>query len=284
MRKIIIAIITVNLIVSIFILIVNRETERAITYFPLHPEITIDQAFTSLQATPKQQSKNILLEWFIQSRTDDALYLRQDISLLFENGYLIDVINIWKQTTALINEQKTIERRNNKLFQTISFHYGEIHDHGQAINSTQLMSYDQLYTIYCNRYDKTSIFKQPKNFSQKQHAKLLDEQINGHLQMYWQRLMNEYDIDPEKYYQIPLIDLENYNEQPLPRLSQAKTNQVIGQLWEGLYKNYIIPMSKQKSMSDEHFMPLILFDRKATHLLVIYKLNGKPEQLRQNIS
>jgi len=283
MRKVVIVVIVINFIVSILILIVNRETEEAITYFPLDYNINIEQAFTSLQATSMKDKQKILLNWDIQSKTKYPLYLRQDVSLLFANGYLLAANNTWQTDTNIIKQHKTFTLGHNKLLQSISFHHGEIHEHS-TIKSTQKMTYDQLYILCCQDHSTIMTFKYPKSPMEEKTAQLFDEQIKEKLQTNWQKLMDNYNINERDYFLIPLIELVKYNDEPLPNLSQEKTATTIGQLWEGLYKNYIIPLSKQKPLSHKNYMPLILLDRHATHLIVIYEINGQSEQLYQNIS
>lgn len=283
MRKIVFVTIIINFIVSILILIVNRESIETITFFPLDDQITIEQAFTSLQATSMKDDQKILLNWDIQSKTKYPLYLRQDVSLLFINGYLLAVTNTWETDENIINQHQTFKIKHNNLLQSISFHHGEIHENSM-IKSTQKMTYDQLYTVCCQSDTKMTTFKYPKTPSEEKITKILNESIDEQLHTKWRSLMEKYNVDEHDYFLIPLIELVKYNDEQLPNLSQEKTATVIGQLWEGLYKNYVLPLSEQKYSSSKNYMPLILFDRHATHLIVIYEINGQSEQLYQNIS
>lgn len=283
MRKVAFTIIIVNLIVAILVIVVNRETIETITYFPLDPEVTIEQSGTSLDVQPLDNKRELLLYWDVQSATIDPLYLRQDVSLLFENGYLLALTNEWETETDKIQTSHNFKRKGNKLFQSISFHYGEIHQNDR-ITSTQHMTSDQLYAFSVDDDSKTITFKVPDDKTEEHIAHSLNERINERLSTYWNHLIDEYNIDANKYLLIPLVDLAKYNDESLPNLSPSETQKAIGQLWEGLYKNYVVPLSNQKHSSEKNYMPLILFDQQAKHLIVIFKINGKTEQLYQNIT
>lgn len=282
MRNMIITIIIINFIVSILFLIVNRETTETITYFPIDQRLNIEQAFTSLQTTTMTNEQKLLLDWNIQSTTKHPLYLRQDVSLLYKNGYLLSIINQWQTNTSILREQRSFTISQNSILQSISFHHGEHHENDK-ITSVQRMTSDQLYIVCCKDSDKLTSFKHPDNVQMDHVATLLDEQVMKHLQQHWNVLIEYYKIQLDQYELIPLYELIRYNDNSLPQLSMSKTKAVIGQLWEGLYKNYILPLSKQKYFTNKNFMPLVLFDRKGTHLIVLYNINGKPEQLYQQI-
>ena len=66
-------------------------------------------------------------------------------------------------------------------------------------------------------------------------------------------------------------------------MSQQETNVLIGRLWEGIYKNYVIPASESSENQLESYIPLILIDKQNTHLYVLFELNGGREQLIQRI-
>lgn len=282
MRKITFILIPISFIVSILVLIVNRETTETITYFPIDDRINIESAFTSLQTTSMTEKEKILLDWTIQSTTKTPLYLRQDVSLLYKNGYLLSIINVWQTNTELIQAQESFQVSQNSLFQSISFHHGE-HHVDQHISSVQQMTQDYIFIACCQSKGQFISFKQAHNLKEEYIATLLDEHVKNQLNKHWEELMRHFNINVDDYELIPLFELAKYNDQPLPHLSKKKTMAVIGQLWEGLYKNYIVPLSKQKNKHTNSMMPLILYDLKGTHLIVLYKINDNFEQLYQRI-
>ena len=66
-------------------------------------------------------------------------------------------------------------------------------------------------------------------------------------------------------------------------MSQQETDVLIGRLWEGIYKSYVIPASESSENQLESYIPLILIDKQNTHLYVLFELNGGREQLIQRI-
>ena len=66
-------------------------------------------------------------------------------------------------------------------------------------------------------------------------------------------------------------------------MSQQETDVLIGRLWEGIYKNYVIQASESSENQLESYIPLILIDKQNTHLYVLFELNGGREQLIQRI-
>src|SRR5690606_37843166 len=110
--------------------------------------------------------------------------------------------------------------------------------------------------------------------------KITEQQLNNH----WNRLINQLDIQINEYDRIPLAELVQYENKPLPGRTEAETKKIIGQLWEGLYKNYIVLLKEEENLKNEHYMPLILIAKNNDHLLIIFELNKKSQKLIQKIS
>lgn len=244
----------------------RSKTLPTITYFPLDEQIKFQSASTSLLPHSKQAPQ--LIKWEIMSVSDKTLYLRQDISAIYENGLFKGVLSKWAENTDAINMSKSIKGQDLNLYQAISYHYGEVHHYNDnVINAIQTMTMDD----YFISTENTEIDLAP-----------LKEKTNKQLYDRWQSAMKELEIKQDDYIMLPLVYLTTYNEESLPNLSQAETNKIIGQLWEGLYKNYFVPLTKMTG--DAHPMPMILFDKKSTHLIVLFYLDGKLEQLYQQYS
>src|SRR5699024_3141554 len=101
------------------------------------------------------------------------------------------------------------------------------------------------------------------------------------LLLHWNQLIDYYHINESNYTSVPLNQLVIFEKQNIPSLSHKETKRVMGQLWEGLYKNYIIHITDKKSHENPHFMPLIMIDKDHTHLLVLFELNGEKIKLKQ---
>lgn len=261
----------INLYVS------DYQPIETLTYFP---EDNLDTFISSETNLKLLDNKELL--WTTSSMTKEDPYLRQDVSLLYVNGQFKGVVNLWKQSEKQLFQEKKIPLENDELYETITFHHSEIHRNENDITSIQQMSHDQLFVYKLNGTNYTS-FHQPANEIEEKIKNKFSNKTNKSLHLKWQSLINHFNIDQRKYELIPLTELYQYNKKPLASLSDKETNRVIGQLWEGLYKNYIIPITTNHHDSSSHVIPLILIDKNNTHLYVLYELNGKEFILKQNI-
>ena len=259
----------VGLILSTFFFIgivysSNVHSLPTIKYFPIDEELSFQSVKTKLELLPENNSDSAKITWTCNSITDEVLYLRQDVSLLYKNGKFKGLQSKWEENTTSINLKETFPSNKESLYQAISFHHGEIHDDEQ-IKSIQQMSSDELYV------DAPSTALKEK----------INQETQNELLQNWDYLANSLKIDLDSYVAVPLIDLNQYNNKSLPSLTKEQTDKIIGQLWEGLYKNYIIPLAQNKENKNPHYIPLVLFDKQKTHLIVIYELFGKKEKLIQ---
>lgn len=277
MKKLYFILFTFITSLTVFILIVNRETIPIITYFPLDQSLSIDENKTSIEGFPTQRIYTYNIQWHGYSSSEQPYYLRQDVSLLFVNGYLKDVINVWETDTAEIEWKKSFLDEDDALFEAISFHHGEIHRQSE-ITSAQSMSADYLYIGFVN--NELYQFRTPTSKSEYHMMQTINNCLNKTLQDHWQELINFYDIPTTQYDMFPFTHLYEYNNQALPHLSISETKKVIGQLWEGFYKNYL---TETINFNLKNYMPLVLIDHKTTHIIILYELNGQYEKLIQNI-
>lgn len=260
--------------------IFTNKTKPTITYFPINNNVSFDTATTTLSIDEKKSST---LNWQSLSKSNTPIYLRQDVSLLFEDGKLKGVLSKWDQHTEKIRLKRQLPIRQQSLYEAISLHYGEVHHENNDINSVYYMSGDLIYVDQMNDM-KQQFFKQPKTTNEKKTKRSWDQSIKGELTEHWNELMTHYNIDKNEYMMEPLTGLQKYNEQTLPNVSKRNTAKIIGQLWEGIYKNYVIPITTEdiKEEQYDHYMPIILFAKDNTHLIVLYELNGKKQMLLQH--
>lgn len=253
----------VFLFIILFIYMVKENTKTTINFFPIDDELYFKDAYTKLTLDSDKNKQPDKVSWISISRSSSAISLRQDVSLVFINGKLTGVKSKWRENTDSINLKEYIHFNKGGLYQALSYHHGEAHYGENKIRSVQQMSYDEL-SIDLNQNIKNNNKKQ--------------------LLLYWNNLLNHFNINVEEYMVIPFIDLYHYNENNLPSLSKSQTDKIIGQLWEGFYKNYIIPVTNSDNSKTENLMPLILFDNNNRHLLVLFELNGEKELLVQQYS
>ncbi len=254
---------------SLWFVIVNWKTEMAIIFFPIDYDRNMVQSRTTLVALDDK----VTIDWTSFSQSEEKSYLRQDVSLLFVNGKLKGVQNKWMEHTDVIEQKQLLDVTTDALLEAISFHHGEIHE-GNAIYSIQSMSNDYLYVI-----DRQA-FHTPKTAKEKTESEKLKTIIDKNLQKKWDQLIDFYQMDEKNYKLYPLTDMMQFYDDLAAETSEMTSDRVIGQLWEGLYKHYILPAIELEAADDE---PIILLHNDLSHLYVLYELNGKKQQLIQQI-
>jgi hypothetical protein len=206
--------------------------------------------------------------------------------MIYENGKLNNKMTEWKTSAKEIDLEKNIKGNKPGLWETISYHQGEIHINEEKYRSVQKMSNDLLYTLKTNSH--FSGIKTPKSAAERRLKNALDQETNQYLQNALNQLINYYQINRDNFHIISLQSLTGYNEKALPGFDQQKSQEIIGKLWEGLYKNYFINIttkSGQKVSPIGSSMPYILLSKDKTHLFVLFQTStGENIQLIQYIS
>ncbi|MFS0775971.1 hypothetical protein ABC255_08190 [Neobacillus sp. 3P2-tot-E-2] len=246
----------------------NPKAQESITYFPIDPNVTFKTAQTTL--TLMNQANTIL--WKEHSTLDRKAYLRQDAALLYANGRLLETLWNWEQNTAVIQQERRIKLDISKLLQAITFHHAELHEKEDQIFSSQEMSSDQIYFI-TDTADEVNIKKQ------------LDQQTERMLQLSWNKGLRHFAINLKNYHALPLSQFNELAKDVLPGFTKSETGAIVGNLWEGLYKNYILGIKKADGTSENSkgsTLPLILIAKDKTHLLVLTETASlEPILLRQ---
>lgn len=271
---------------GIFYFYHGNSARESIIFFPIDESVSFEKAATSLEFVGNKDDDEYLVEWDVQSYTNKKIYLRQDISLLFSDGKLIDTLSEWEDQSQKLAQFKKVTGEDSSHFESISLHYGEIHVDHDLIRSTQLMTSDHLYVIDSEFTDLFS-FKQPQTKEEQEWKNILDKVTEQHLEYSWDQLLDHYKINRNEYEAIPLVDLINYNTAHLEGLSQAKTQEVIGSLWEGLYKHYFLGFKTKEGKvypAKGSTMPLVLIAKNSSHIIVLTQTkDGKPFKFIQRI-
>lgn len=263
----------------------NDEIKESIIFFPIDPTVSFQSAATSLKLVDEKDEDEYSIRWKTSSNIGKKAYLRQDISLLYEDGRLKDRMSRWMENADKLEQEKTITNEDSGHFEAISFHHAELHYPNDVIKSAQMMSYDQLYVIDTPLQPLDS-FKTPNTPEEAHNKKVLDNATDQQVRMVWGSLINYYNIPVENYLMIPLTDLTPYSKLPLPGITQEKTDKIIGGLWEGIYKNYFLGINVEGKIESPigSSLPLILFHKNMSHLLFLTKTaSGKPVQFIQFI-
>ncbi|QTM99827.1 hypothetical protein ERJ70_11270 [Sediminibacillus dalangtanensis] len=260
----------------------NKET-TVLKYFPLDEKISFSSYHTKLKILSEIDTDEYGVQWQEVSELETPIYLRQDVSLLYVDGKLKGILSKWKENGQTIEQKSSIHGEDSSHFQAITFHHGEIHYPDDKIKSIQAMSSDELYVID-SPHTALESFDQPLNKNQEEWKHTLDTATSQQLSFHWNQLINHFNIPIDRYTIVPLTDLAKYENLPLPGLTETESQQVIGQLWEGLYKHYILGIAG--SQNNKHpintFIPLLLFANDGSHLMVLYQdENEEKQQLLQ---
>ncbi|MYL37171.1 hypothetical protein [Halobacillus litoralis] len=253
-----------------------------IKYFPIDQSKAFESFETVLEYDAEEDEDEYKVSWKVASKSSSPVYLRQDVSLLYVNGRLKGVVSKWKENTDVIKKETSLHGEDSQKYQAVSFHHGEVHEGENGIKSMQATSKDELYVID-SPHSVRSAFKEPETEEEKEWKQRLDHSIEQQIEAQWQELMTHYQVPRDKYTAVALTELADYKDKPFPGTSEADSERIKGQLWEGLYKNYVLGISDTKSSHPiQSYIPLILFDKDGKHLLVLYEDDtGKKHQLIQ---
>ncbi|WP_312092197.1 hypothetical protein [Niallia sp.] len=279
--------ISLIILIAIFYIFQQKQiAKESITYFPIDPTVTFPKANTTLTFSKKRFDEYSIL-WESNSSINKRAYLRQDMSFLYANGKLISTMGEWKQNTLELSEEKTVVERESNYLQAITFHYAEIHDTSERIFSSQKISADNLYVIN-SKFENTPLsFHIPNNLVEKDWATTLDKQTRDYIEYSYRQVLKKFHISEEQYdTKLLLTELTQYNDSPLPSFSKEQSAKIIGQLTEGLYKNYFLGIIKEDGTIADPIgssIPVLLVNN--NHLLVLFTTkDGEPIVLRQQIS
>ena len=285
MRRALLIIISCHVVAFILIFGFQSNKELSVVkFFPLDDMKRFQETSTTLTLLSESDEDEYDIQWKTSSTLEEPVYLRQDVSLLYMDGRLKGILSNWKENGQNLFQEKNIHGEDSSHYQAVTFHHGEIHYPDDKIKSIQDMSQAELYVIDSPLTPLES-FTTPQNQSHEDWRRKLDHATEQQLNYQWNQLIEHYQIPKEQYEIIPLTDLPDYETKPFPKLTAEQTQQVIGLLWEGLYKNYLLPFTGQ-SQPDQtdinSYVPLVLVDRDGKHLLVLFEdADRKKQRLTQ---
>lgn len=284
MKKTVFFILILHLfLISLFIFTNKDKESPVIKYFPLDEDVTFQDSETIINLLSEKGQSEYEIQWKTSSKLNEPVYLRQDVSLLFVDGKLKGILSKWKENGQNIFQETTLHGEDSSHFKAVTFHHAEIHHADDVIKSIQTMSKADLYVID-SPYSALESFISPTDSKQTEWKKTLDHATNQQLNYHWNELIRHFNIKKQDYISIPLTELPDYEQKKFPNISRDETQQVIGQLWEGLYKSYILGITGEKDQEDpiKSFIPLILIDKEGTHLYFLYEdRTGNKKQLIQ---
>ena len=284
MKKLLLIILGIALIVSASMQFFSQNKEpvqETITFFPIDPNAYYLSAYTTLIETPKYD-----VEWNTSSVLDRKAYLRQDVSLLFSNGRLINKMGEWRTDTSKLFQKKTVPIKQNGILDSVTFHYSELHPKGGRIFSAQTMTSDILYFFESSK-QLPHFFSKPKTREEQKWKTQLEVNEKNVLNHAFAKGVRRFSIPSDRYDSYPLTKFVFGRNETIPGFSQAGTSRILGNLWEGIYKNYFLGIKKRNGATTDPVgstIPIIMIAKDHSHLLVLFEAaDGEPIYLRQLI-
>ncbi|MBM7693297.1 hypothetical protein JOC77_002737 [Peribacillus deserti] len=261
----------------------ERSTETII-FFPIDKKAVFQSADTML--IPQKLSKmRYDLQWRSYSETYKPAYLRQDVSLLFKNGRLEGVMKEWKENTNKLDQSRAFSLNESSIYEAITFHYGEIHT-ADSITSTQALSFDKKYMIL-SKLSGFDFFESPITKEQKEWQLTLDNNKKAITSLGWDEAVQKFSIPRSRYKELPLTELSRQRTRFLSGIPESVQEEIIGKLWEGLYKNYVLGIKKENGTIISPLgstIPLLLLNHNKRELLVLLQAEDRtPILLRQSL-
>ncbi|MGG4168677.1 hypothetical protein ABEW00_14590 [Rossellomorea vietnamensis] len=267
--------------------IYKPQTRESIIFFPINENVSYESATTLLMLEPEKKNDHYEVNWKVSSKLDVPAYLRQDVGFLYMNGRLKGRMNEWEQDTDQIVEESTIKGKESSILQAVTFHYAEIHESDTEFTSAQKMTEDTLYVIDSN-FSPLNAFRQPGTDTEKEWKNILDKVTSQQLDYLWEKSISTMGIKVDEYTPIPLTSLPMFDERPLEGYTRQEWDRLIGNLWEGLYKNYYLGIKKEDGSvveSIDSAIPLLLVKKDKKEVLVLLvDQYGEASLLRQLIS
>jgi hypothetical protein len=274
------------IIITTVINLRNHKVQESITYFPIDSKVSFKDANTTLTLFSQNSKDQYSLQWKTTSTLDRMAYLRQDVGLLFSNGKLIGKLGLWKENIKRITQDKIVTQKDSAFFQALTFHHAELHENEAKILSAQTMSRVQLYVIH-TPFSPLTIFQKAQSKEEVEWKETLDQKTNQLLKKSWYKGIQSYSINLSRYHFYPLTQFYFKPHETIAGFSEEQTNKIVGNLWEGLYKNYFLGIKKADGTIVNPIgstIPLILLAKDQTHLLVLTETaKGEPIMLRQMI-
>lgn len=261
-----------------------KPVRETIIFFPIDPSLSFDSASTTI--TAKRMNDKYAIEWKEQSLLNTDAFLRQDISLLYKNGKLAGILRDWKQNRRNLEQNERITEKESALFQSITFHYAEVHPTESDIVSSQALTDDKIYVIL-SPFSEFQSFRRPITTEQKEWQHVMDQTTDSILKESLNQAIASFRIDRGRYRIASLIDLKSTQQELLAGFTDSKQNEIIGKLWEGLYRNYVLDIKKSDGSAISPLnstIPHLLVSNDNKELLVLFTAaDGSSAILRQQL-
>lgn len=278
LRRILILILLLLFSFSLWYFYNIPDEKTTIQFFPIDERVTYTELGSDLQIYQMNNNYTLVAESW--SKTSEKVYLRQDVSLLFRNGFLIKKNYPWKEDTDWLVNRMEDNLRAESIYTLLTFHHAEIHQN-ELITSKQNITSDKLYVVTAQ--NDLEAFKKPQNEKQQRWMKVIDNVYDEQRNILLENGIKELNINRENY---EIYNLDEFSTQikKSPIISDEQFIIILGNMWEGLYRTYVLGFSEDELRYFSPPMPWVLVDKNGTHILIIYQLaNGNYEKLIMEI-
>ncbi|WP_100372451.1 hypothetical protein [Bacillus sp. FJAT-45037] len=288
-QTIVFTILAAAIMVGLFLSIYGKPNllRETLTTFPIDPNASFIEASSNVEFLQSMDEDEYKLKWDTLSVLNEVAPLRQDVSLLFEDGVLKDTMAKWEENTDLLGQDKEVSAEDSGHYEVITFHHAELRRANDEFRSAQTMSTDQLYVID-SPLSALHAFKIPETEEDKESKRILDYILDQQQSYDWDDLYDFYQIPASDYSRIPLTKIDHYQTEPLPGLTTEETTKFLGGLFEGLYKNYVLGIDVNGSAVSPigSTVPLIVIPKeKPDHVFILFRTaEDQPIQLMQSIN
>ncbi|WP_110927410.1 hypothetical protein [Bacillus massiliglaciei] len=262
----------------------RQDAEETITYFPIDASLHFEDAATHL--IPRQDGDyRFALSWRVSSALNQKAFLRQDVSLLYKNGRLNGILRDWKQDAARLSQVEKYQEKAASHYQAVTFHYAENHPKETIFTSAQQLSKDGVYLL---TKPILQYFRNPGSALQTKRKEEMDMKEKELLDRSLNQGLETYNLRKEQYNILLLTDLPAGKNSWLSAFPRSQREEIIGKLWEGLYKNYVLGIKKEDGTVLDpkgSTIPHLLVAKDASELIVLLRAkDGEPVMLRQRVA
>ncbi|MCT8139735.1 hypothetical protein H1D32_19715 [Anaerobacillus sp. CMMVII] len=259
-----------------YVTFLNQTLQETIANFPIDETKKYKHVETTIELIDQNDEDEYTLIWKTKSEINEKLYLSHDISLLFEDGRLKEILTQAKENSSKLTQSLKIAGEDSGHYEAISYHYGQLHYPNDITKSVQSMSYDQIY-ILDSPLSPLVYFKSPETTEEQEGKRVLDTIINQNLQYNWEELIDYFQINSENYHSVPLTSLHKYGYTTFPELTSEESRELIAQTWGAIYQYYFLGIEKQDGTVVSPLassVPLILYHKTYSHFIIIFSSTG----------
>ncbi|HET7628459.1 MAG TPA: hypothetical protein VFK44_08745 [Bacillales bacterium] len=258
---------------AFYVSVEKTASHSPIVYLPTNENHPFRRAETELHKGKQVDPDEYTINWTLRSELNGKATFRQDFSLLYEDGKLIDRLAEQRENAGELYAQKSVRCEDSGHFRAISVHYANFGTDEQHETSLLAMSYDQIY-VMDSPLSETDSFKVPISEEEKEWKSILDHATEEQVQYAWHALIESFAINRNAYYSFSLPYLHVFSRNRLPGLTKQQTERALAQLWQTLYSDYVSGVTRkdgEKTSPIGSTVPLVLFSKNRTGFVVLFK-------------